>query len=47
MKATVQKYKNHESKQAFKVVAPYMEGHIRKSKIKRFQYLSVRGHFHS
>ncbi len=36
MKATVQKYKNREGKQAFKVVAPYMDGHELKSKIKKF-----------
>ena len=36
MQARVQTYKNTEGKQAFKVVAPYMEGHVLKSKIKKF-----------
>ena len=36
MQAKVQTYKNTEGKQAFKVVAPYKEGHILKSRVKKF-----------
>ena len=34
--ATVQTYKNSDGKQAFKVVAPYMENNKLKSKVRKF-----------
>ena len=42
MQAKVQTYKNTEGKQAFKVVAPYKEGNILKSRVKKFNPIDKR-----